>query len=496
MEISYRISWRRSSGAGGSCSSTGTFLNGEGSLVCQYGCSGTIGPMSYFCTDYSASEDWSFGERTLTYNFGSLSGIVAIGFTGGCWISPLGCSWNISTTFSLAPRGDIGEINSSPQAITVPVLRLQEGCPHTIPLAVSDPNGDTVRCRWAAGVECAGICGAFPGATLDAATCTLSYLANQGPGFRAAAIMVEDFLPGSSQPLSSVAFQFLVLVVSSTQACNQNPVFVDPTPANGICATIPAGGTFTAQLTADSGSSTIQISEIQTVSPLGTQRGSLQRISNTNQYFVTLTWTPQVNQQNQTHLLCYTAVSSVGSSSSQVCIQLAAGYTPPTPFPGTAIPTQQQLRLSEITMQIDFNNTVQRPSSSAYIIFYDFNTNQEVYRIDTSSSSEVTFQLMSITVVPSYMFTPGNSYYINLQRGVVQSVGACGSGISNEPVTAKTFWTFAVMGMLTDSIVCINTWSVILIANSFVTYVSVVLKHITYCRYISIVGVGSNALQK
>jgi len=120
---------------------------------------------------------------------------------------------------------------------------------------------DTVRCRWAVGVECAG---AFPGATLDSATCTISYVANQGPGFRAAAIMVEDFLPDSLQPLSSVAIQFLVLVVSSTQGCNQNPVLVDPSPANGIFVTIPPGETFTTQLTADSWSSTSQILEIQT----------------------------------------------------------------------------------------------------------------------------------------------------------------------------------------------------------------------------------------
>jgi len=448
VEISYRISWRRSSGAGGSCSTTGSLLSGQGNLVCQYGCSGTITPMSYYCTDFSISEDWSFGERTIVYNFGSRSGMVTLGFTGSCWISPLGCNWNISTTFSLTPRGDIGKINSSPQAITVPVIRLQQGCPHTIPLAVSDPNGDTVRCRWAVGVECAGICGAFPGAVLNSATCIISYTANRGTGFNAAAIMVEDFVSGSSRPLSSVAFQFLVLVVSSSQACNQNPEFVSPTPANGICITIPAGGTFSTQLVADSGSSTIQISEIQTVSPLGTQRGALQRIRNTNTYSVTLRWTPQVSQQNQTHLLCYTAVSSVGSSSSQVCIQLAAGYTPPAPFPGNSLPTQQQFRLNEIIIPINFNNTVQRPSSSAYIIFYDYNTNQEVYRIDTSSSSEVTFQVMSMAVVPAFMFKPGNSYYINLQRGVVQSVGACGSGISNEPVAGRTFWTFTVMGML------------------------------------------------
>jgi len=98
----------------------------------------------------------------------------------------------------------------------------------------------------------------------------------------------------------------------------------------------------------------------------------LQRIANTNEYSVNLTWTPQANQQNQMHLLCYTAVSSDGSSSPQVCIQLAAGYTPLSPLPGTAIPAQQEFQPSEIKINIIFNRLVQRPSSSACIIFYDF----------------------------------------------------------------------------------------------------------------------------
>ena len=266
MEISYRISWRRNSTAGGNCASRGSFITGEDEIECQNGCSGIITDMEYFCTDFSIDENWSFGEHTVTYNFGSLSGIVTIGTEGRAWIEPFRGDWNISTTFSLTPREDIGDINSSPQAVTIPVIRIQEGCNNTIPIAVSDPDNDIVRCRWAVGVECAGIChdDAFAGATLDSDSCTISYVANDGTGFRAAAIMVEDFLPGSLQPLSSVAIQFLAFVASSTQACNQNPTFVDPTPANGICVTIPPGETFTTQLLADSISSTSQILEIQT----------------------------------------------------------------------------------------------------------------------------------------------------------------------------------------------------------------------------------------
>ena len=69
MRIFYHVSWRRNSGAGGNCDSStisSDTLIGGGSLACQYGCSGTISQMSYYCTDYSAEEGWSFGERQLT----------------------------------------------------------------------------------------------------------------------------------------------------------------------------------------------------------------------------------------------------------------------------------------------------------------------------------------------------------------------------------------------------------------------------------------------
>ena len=206
--------------------SRGILLNGQGSLTCQYGCSGTISSMSYICTSFSEAnvEDWTFGERRLTYDFAlnfAAGQIVAIGYTGRDWIAPFSASWNISTTFSLV-RNDTGRINSTPRAITAPVIRLREGCNHTLTLAVSDPDGDMVRCRWAMGSECAGICGGFPGSYLYYNTCVIEYEATGGARYWAAAIMIGDFIPESPIPLSSVALQFLVLVFASdsSQVCS------------------------------------------------------------------------------------------------------------------------------------------------------------------------------------------------------------------------------------------------------------------------------------
>ena len=241
MEITYQLAWKRNHRVhGGYCDANKIrdgVLVGDNQLKCQYGRSGTISSLQYICTEFSIDDNWSFGSRVISHDFSSSGSFVTIGFAGAAWLG-FG-SWNVSTTFNLTPRSDNGQINSSPRAITIPILRLQSGCHHTIPITVSDPDGDAVRCRWAVGNECKSVCNAIPGAVLNSATCTITYYANNGTGYKAVAVMVEDFIPGSSHPLSSVAVQFLVLVVSSSQLCSQKPKFISPAPSSGSCVSIP-----------------------------------------------------------------------------------------------------------------------------------------------------------------------------------------------------------------------------------------------------------------
>ena len=157
-----------------------------------------------------------FGEHSLTYNFsfGIPQGNITVGFTSCCWRHFN--SWSVSTTFSLAIRNDTNEINSTPRASIDPVIRLQAGCNHRMSLPVHDPDGDIIRCRWAVGSECSDVCGGIPGAILDPTTCTIAYQANRGLGYKAVAVMIEDFTPNSPDPLSSVALQFLVLIIDNS----------------------------------------------------------------------------------------------------------------------------------------------------------------------------------------------------------------------------------------------------------------------------------------
>ena len=392
--------------------------------------------MPYTCTDYSLDENWSFGEHRLTYSFrGYTNRRVTIGTTSGCWISPFGCTWHVGTAFTIALRSDTGQINSSPRAITSPVLRIQQGCFNVIALPVSDPDGDTVRCRWAQGTECSGICNWFPGAVLDSNTCTITYSGSR-TGLLAAAIMLEDFAPGSLTAFSSVALQFLVYVVPFSGSCGQAPQFIDPTPPQGTCIINSPGTTFTARLIATTGSSSISIREMQTASPRGLYKGPIQHVSGTNNYYVDITWTPDSSQYGQTHSFCYAAVNSRRISSTQICIQIMSGFVPP-------IPDRSVLQPSRISWRIDFDKNIQRPTTRAYVIFYDFSTDVEVYRIDAASAtSEVIFdQQRSILMRPNYAFTSGRRYYFNFQEGVVVSTLGCRPG--NLPISnGRTYWIF------------------------------------------------------
>lgn len=377
----------------------------------------------------------------MTYDFRRYgSATVRIGTSGCCWIAPYHSRWYVATTFSLAYRSDIGQINSSPRAITSPVIRLQSGCTTTIAIAVNDPDGDVVRCRWGrSSSECGGVCNEFPEASLNSQSCTITATVYSSRAvFRVAALMLEDFATTSSvTPFSSVALQFLVYVVPFSGSCGQQPEFIDPTLPQDSCEVIASGQTFATQITAFSGGSNYFITEIITVSPRGTVKSNVQHIAGTYNYYVNIQWTPDSSQQRQTHQFCYAAVNSAGLSSEQICIQIMAGYVRPTA--NTLL-----LYISNTSWHITFDQNIQRSSQRADIIFYEFNSEREVYRIDVSSSREVVLdQLQTIIITPSYSFVSTNSYYVNIEEGIVQSTQGCRP--DNIAVTnGKDYWTIGI----------------------------------------------------
>lgn len=417
--------------------------NWDVNFRCQYGC-GYIILIPLSCTEYSPEVDWSLLKGHGTHNFNDTDvDQITLGIHACCWNFPYdGQKWNISTTFSLVARDDTGEINSSPRVEGFPYLRLQEGYNHTISLIITDPDDDEVRCRWAAGRECAGICDGFPGAVLDGNSCTIMYHANHGVGKKAAAIMIEDFLPESSEPLSSIAYQFFVEVVSASQLCSSLPEIIAPSLTIEECIPIIPKSLFTKQIIANSGCPNVAITSIQVFAPTGTSKGELHRIESTNKYYINITWMPTQDQHNMTHLLCFVAVNSEGLTSEQSCIRVAVEYYPPMPLPKSAIPNHQLFYSSDIVLNIMFDTVIQCPATSAFVRF--FKLGEEVHSIDVLSP-EVTYNGSRLTIVPDHTL-PEGSLYVSLDEGVVRTVDSIeGCHLVNEPMLSDTFWTFEVI---------------------------------------------------
>ena len=230
---------------------------------------------------------------------------------------------------------------------------------------------------------------------------------------------------------------------STLHPCSSLSQFIEPTLPPGVCVAVPPGTLFIKQIRATSDScSNNEITSIKVFGPNIISVGELQHVQSTNNYYyINIAWMPTDDQQNTTELLCFVAVNVAGLNSEPFCMELAAGYLPPAPIPESA--NHQLVYPSNTTLNIMFDRTIQRPSTSAFIRFYKLG--EEVYQIDVSLSTEVTFTESSLAIEPNYNFTEGITYYINFDRGVVQSVDSvAGCQLVNEPILSKTFWTFEV----------------------------------------------------
>ena len=443
MEITSQFLVRRSANDYFCNSSTLGNSNWDVHIKCQYNCDDTVS-LSLSCIEYSPEVDWSLLKAHATHSF-NVSDVdkITLGTHACCWNFPYdGQKWNISTTFSVVARNDTDEINSSPRVEGFPYLRLQEGHNYTISLMISDPDDDEVQCRWATGRECGGICDSFPGAVLDGDSCTIRYYANHGIGKKAVAIMIEDFLPESSEPLSSVAYQFFVEVVSASQLCSSLPEVISPSLTVEECIPIIPKSLFTKQIIANSGCPNVAITSIQVFAPTGTSKGELHHIEGTNNYYINITWMPTEDQHNITHLLCFVAVNSENLTSEQSCIRVAVEYYPPMPLPNSATPNHQLIYSSDVTLNIMFDVIIQCPAASAFVRF--FKLGEEVHSIDILSP-EVTYNRSRLTIAPDHTF-PEGSLYVNIDEGVVRTVDSIeGCHLVNEPILSETFWTFEVI---------------------------------------------------
>ena len=197
------------------------------------------------CTDFSALLDVSSGEYFTTETL-RLNAALSICFTASAWLANLAVGansyWAVTNRINTFLRPD-GYLNSSPIAVTLPIIYKQINIQQVHVVQMSDFDGtDTLRCRWSvsssSGItgynECGGVCNGVPSATLIQANCTIVFRLTVAYQYAAVALQIEDFYNAAATvPMSSVPLQFLFYGYPAPTGCNTPPLIYGVRPNRG-----------------------------------------------------------------------------------------------------------------------------------------------------------------------------------------------------------------------------------------------------------------------
>lgn len=231
-------------------SSVGLLASGTGSLSCFSGtpsCSGfTTNSADVYCTDFSATTDYSSGERYYTYTLLAANTYI-VGFYSSAWLAlAMGGNgvWQVTNKIQLSTRPD-GVINTSPVTSTLPVIYRTINTLHVHIVQMADADStDTLRCRWATDNtpvntnnwdECGSVCSpSLPnGFVLYPNNCTFTFTIT-ALNYYAVALQIEDyFTSSSSTPMSSVPIQFLFYGTNAPTGCSIPPTIIGVRPNLG-----------------------------------------------------------------------------------------------------------------------------------------------------------------------------------------------------------------------------------------------------------------------
>jgi len=393
-----------------------------------------------YCTDYSMVDSWSGGERTQIVKVSTLYPVSAT-YSSCCWIylNAGGGSWIVKVNMDLKKRDDTKQINSSPITSMPPIVRLTKNCNQTIRIPVNDADGDIVRCRWSeySKGECSGVCQTVTNSILDSDECTL-FFNPENTGYYAASIQIEDFTDSlSKEPLSSVPLKFLFLVSEGncTETYLNSIHFVDDTLQDESCVGISFDRSFQQSILIFSDSEVI---ELTSQSPTGLVKSKIENYEK-NLYRINITYTPQTGEFGSS-LFCFKGVNSKGFSTERRCITFVIGGEIPElngPWPtGTILP-------NVTTWSISSNIKIAKTTRKSFIRIFHLNTHQLIKKIDAFSNQLILVNDFTFSFkMSAYNFIEKESYYIQIDDGVVVSTEYC--GIESLAIQNESFWQFKI----------------------------------------------------
>ncbi len=218
---------------------------------------------------------------------------------------------------------------------------------------------------------------------------------------------------------------------------------------------MPFGTTVQERIIGQVGCSSVTMYDIQVIGPTGTSQSAVSKLSGTtDQYEVTMSWTPIASQYGP-NLICAKAIDSTYLSSDNHCFTVLAGIIPPSLVSGTGSPSgllsSSTLagNITVITWSIQFTKTALRPIKSAYIYFYHINGTL-LFQMDASVFTNIiTYSGTTLTFETGNNFAAG-SYYILFGYGVGLGSEYCQA--ESDAVKDSTFWTFSVSDTTTTTL--------------------------------------------
>ncbi|CAF1507596.1 unnamed protein product [Adineta ricciae] len=417
-----------------------------------------------WCTDYSIPLDTASGEYYNTFSI-PINVAFSIGYASCCWLDQLGAGW-ASLGWSVVGRINTfvrpdGYLNTSPVAVTLPIIYKETNIQHVHVVQMSDFDGtDILICRWSKSStninsydECDGICNGLAGgvnANLIGANCTLTFTLTTANWYYGVALQIEDFFNNAAflanTPMTSVPLQFLFYGYGKPGGCATPPEIIGDRP-NRACIGVMPNDNITERVVVQVNCPGKSIVDFISTVPRGMDKSSILNIS-TGVYGLILTWIPRADQYGPQGV-CMAAIDNTKLQSNQWCITFLVGFKSPdvirpTLVQGSASPVGTVFQ-NQTTFSIQTSKFVNRPTRNGTFIYFRNASGggSLVQKYDCGWEPEVTYTGYTIVIrFPVAPWTPGHFFYVTMDSGVASGTEFCGP--ESAPMYDPTFWVFNI----------------------------------------------------
>ncbi len=422
----------------------------------------TLGSVQVPCTGYNIGEQYAMGEGRFNVPIPRNASFVAT-FSANAWfnlVTGINLAWSVAVQIQTFKRSDNGQYNHAPIVTMLPIYRLRNSISYSLKINVADNDFDPYICLWSQGsTQCGGLNNSVPGGIVDNYNCYLNYTPNID-GYYAAALTVEDFIIkpisiAATNYLSQVPIQFVFHVYSDPDPCYIGPIYIgDLVP--DICIFMSVSDTYTTRVRFQVQCANATVNSTISVNPTGLLTTALQQDPFEPTIFAFLaTYTASASQEGQ-NLFCFAGVDSIGNQGDSACLRFTvvsqtSSLQPLYTLNTTRYPMGTVSKTTSLWTIFTGPTTYTRPITETYIRFKTVSQNSDYYVLNVVTATDrVLYYSDRIVINSSVEWTPGVSFYIYFDPGVLVPASTCTKAAM--PINDPTFWPFNIPSETTTTI--------------------------------------------